>query len=464
MPPQLETHLELLMEPKLLDGLNRTFLTHGLQVALVLPQGQLHCPPLESCQGSGACLIPPSGDVSPGPCSCGRVVTWSQLSITQGPIGSLAELRHPDCTLPNITHLACDLVCREASLRYELQSTLEELISKYEELTVVYDSAEAIVSITDLEGVGQRITDQAADILDVDHASLMLLEGNQLVVKAARGTRTDLVGRVLEVGQEGQEISGYVAREGKPVLIEDLAIDPVFGRNFNRESDMARSLVSVPLKIKDRVLGVLNVNHKRSGEPFNSGDLKLLMALASLAAISVENARTYQNAITDRLTSLYNYGYFREQLDKAVLQARELESTLCLLMFDIDHFKNFNDVNGHALANVALVGVASLCLLNSRQKGDRVPDLVARYGGEEFMVMLSGITKEGARQTAERIRKRVENFKFEGGENQPMGKVTISIGVACYPEDATTADEMINQADQALYRAKRGGRNNVQLA
>jgi len=209
---------------------------------------------------------------------------------------------------------------------------------------------------------------------------------------------------------------------------------------------------------------VLNVNHKRSGQPFNSGDLKLLMALGSLAAISIQNARTYQNAITDRLTNLYNYGYFREQLDRYLNDARQENGCVSLIMFDIDHFKNFNDRNGHDVANVALVGVASLCIKNSRQQGDRVPDLVARYGGEEFMILLKNVPKSDAYHSAERIRQLVESTRFEGGENQPMGKVTISLGVAQFPEDAENAEELINQADQALYRAKRGGRNNVQLA
>ena len=93
-----------------------------------------------------------------------------------------------------------------------------------------------------------------------------------------------------------------------------------------------------------------------------------------------------------------------------------------------------------------------------------MPDLVARYGGEEFMILLKNVPKSDAYITAERIRQQVESTRFEGGENQPMGKVTISMGVAQFPEDADNAEELINQADQALYRAKRGGRNNVQLA
>lgn len=469
MPPQVDTHLPLLLEPRLLDGINRALLGFECQFCFLLGDGSVYYSPMDtSASFQNLDWLSRKEPKSPE----GLLVTYQDLSIPQGDLGQLVQIRSSKSQAPDLGAVAADLICKEASLRFELQSTLEELVAKYEELTVVYDSAETVVSITDLDGVSQKILDQAADILDVDHASLMLIEGSNMVIKASRGSRSDMVGRLFPIpglNDEGldephRHISGYVAREGKPVLIEDLTKDPVFGRNFNRDSDHARSLVSVPIKIKDRVLGILNVNHKRSGEPFNSGDLKLLMALASLAAISIENARTYQNAITDRLTSLYNYGYFREQLDKALQQAREGSSTLCLIMFDIDHFKNFNDVNGHELANVALVGVSSLCLTSSRQKGDRVPDLVARYGGEEFMIMLAGVSKESARQTAERIRHKVETAHFEGGQNQPMGKVTISMGVAIYPEDAQTPEELINAADQALYQAKRSGRNNVKLA
>ncbi|MBX3169702.1 MAG: sensor domain-containing diguanylate cyclase [Candidatus Eremiobacteraeota bacterium] len=459
MPPQVETHLELLLEPTLLDGLNQSFANLGVGWVVRQMDGQLYSPwPTHIAGQEWLAQIPLlSGSHR-----------WAEgeavqklVEIAAGPLAWVCELRNSQSSAPSLIDHAADLLKRESSLRYELQSTLEELISKYEELTVVYDSAETIVSITDLDGMAQRILDEAADLLDVDHASLMLVEKDRLVVKAARGARKDLVNSSLPL--DADQISGHVAREGKPVLVEDLATDSTFGRG-SREEDAARSLCSVPLQVRGSVLGVLNVNHKRSGDPFNSGDLKLLMALGSLAAISIQNARTYQNAITDRLTNLYNYGYFREQLERFLETARQEESTVSMIMFDIDHFKNFNDVNGHDLANVALVGVASLCVANSRQQGDRMPDLVARYGGEEFMILLQGISKTDAYLTAERIRKQVESTHYEGGQNQPMGKLTISMGVANFPEDAENSEALIKQADQALYKAKRAGRNNVQLA
>ncbi|MCE7869338.1 sensor domain-containing diguanylate cyclase [bacterium CPR1] len=423
-----------------------------------LAEGFLPCPgPIQSC-----CPTPPPGEAPLTPCAHGYTRACWPLAVPGGVAGYLWQLRAPGSSGPDLGLAVADLLTREARSRFELESTIKELLTKYEELTVLYDSASTITTVLDLDEACERILDLAAEILDVDHASLMLVDetGEFLDVKAARGTRSDAVGKVRV--PLGEEISGLVAREGKAILVEDIETHPVFQRMAR--TDGTRSLLSVPLKVKDKILGVLNVNNKNDGTPFHSGDQKLLMALADMAAISIENARTYRNAITDRLTRLYNYGYFKEQLEKKVADFGSHDLSLSLLMFDIDHFKNFNDKNGHELANVALVGVANICVRHSRQKGDRIPDLVARYGGEEFMILLEGVGKEQAAATAERIRKLVEDQHFEGGHNQPLGKLTISMGVAGFPEDATSADELVNRADQALYKAKHAGRNNVQLA
>lgn len=439
------TSLDFLVESDTLDAFNQGFASFGLRFWLADAEQR----PLEGDRDDveGARYLP--------------------LEVAGQPVGYLAVSGQPGQASPEQQEQLITMVMsrleKEAGLRYELQNTLEELISKYEELTVLYESAETVATVMNLEEVSRRILDQAAEILEVDHASLMLLndDSTELEVVAARGLRSDAAGKVRV--QLGEGISGSVAETGQAILIEDLSSHPVYSRDARAQQEWT-SLISVPLKVRDRVLGVLNVNNKKSGAPFTSGDLKMLMALAQLAAISIQNARTYQNAITDRLTSLYNYGYFREQLDRTIEQCREHNETLSLLMFDIDHFKNFNDVNGHELGNVALVGVASLCMVNSRQAGDRVPDLVARYGGEEFMILLRGVTTARAMEVAERVRVRVESEHFPGGENQPFGKVTISIGVACFPEHAETGDELINKADEALYEAKRGGRNRVCIA
>lgn len=384
------------------------------------------------------------------------------IRVSNGLAGHLVEQRPPGSQAPDLFEALRGLLADGAQTRLDLESTVAELVEKYELLSVLYDSAATIVSISSLEEVSQRILDEAARTLGVDHASLMLVEeaGKTLRVAAARGPHSHSVGKGRLALGEG--IAGHVAQQGKPLLIEELSTHPL-ARKATPEEDRSGSLISVPLKVQDRILGVLNVN-KVQGDPFRTGDLKLLCALADLASLSIENARTYQNAITDRLTRLYNYGYFKEQLEASLDAARQTGSPLSVLMFDIDHFKNFNDKNGHELGNVVLVGVAGICLANCRQGTDRVPDLVARYGGEEFILMLSGVCRDDAFLMAERIRRLVQDESFEGGQNQPGGRVTVSMGIASYPDDAATSDALINRADEALYRAKRSGRNNVQLA
>ncbi len=450
----MTTTLVLLPDPGLLEPFN-TSLT-GAGFVLTDPEGKTFRSAPNPCGGSGdACLVGPV-------CSHGWSVRRAPITISSGLAGYLIEQRAPDSQAPDLFEAVRGLLADRAQTRLDLDSTVAELVEKYELLSVLYDSAATIVSISSLEEVSQRILDEAARTLGVEYASLMLMEesGTSLRVAAARGPRRDTVGKIHSALGEG--IAGYVAQQGKPLLIEELSTHELACR-ATREEDRPGSLLSVPLKVQDRVLGVLNVN-KATGEPFRTGDLKLLSALADLAALSIENARTYQNAITDRLTRLYNYGYFKEQLEASLDEARRTGTPLSLLMFDIDHFKNFNDKNGHELANVVLVGVATICLTNCRQGTDRVPDLVARYGGEEFIIMLRGIPRDDAFQIAERIRRLVHDEAFEGAQNQPGGRVTVSLGVASFPNNAATSDALINRADEALYRAKRSGRNNVQLA
>jgi transcriptional regulator with GAF, ATPase, and Fis domain len=175
----------------------------------------------------------------------GRVVARLQTQRGESPLDSE--------TLDNLIGLVREQTQAELMLRYELQNTLEELISKYEELTVLYESAETVATVMNLEEVCQLILEQAAEILDVAHGSLMLLndEGDTLEVVAAKGLREDTVGKVTV--PVGEEISGRVAQTGKPILIEDLSDHPEFSRPPRAEEDWT-SLISVPLRVRDRIL------------------------------------------------------------------------------------------------------------------------------------------------------------------------------------------------------------------
>ncbi|MBK9579989.1 MAG: GGDEF domain-containing protein [Fibrobacteres bacterium] len=201
----------------------------------------------------------------------------------------------------------------------------------------------------------------------------------------------------------------------------------------------------------------------RRAEAFHPSEKEVLQtALSSFgqaltrlrAAIELEKLAT-----RDGLTGLLNHRTFQSSFRRELLKARRTNSKVALLLTDVDFFKKVNDAHGHPAGDAVLRSVATT--LGGQLRED--VDIVARYGGEEFVCVLVGTTEAGALETAERIRKAVEESGTDIGEPQPK-KVTISLGVAIFPDDGGTAEELIERTDQALYRAKHGGRNRVERA
>jgi diguanylate cyclase (GGDEF)-like protein len=180
--------------------------------------------------------------------------------------------------------------------------------------------------------------------------------------------------------------------------------------------------------------------------------------IARFAAISIENANLFRQATTDRMTGLYSHYFFEKTLEEEMERARRYKSTFSLVMFDIDHFKKFNDTYGHVQGDVIIKEIARLLTQSVRQV-----DFPARYGGEEFAVILPSVDAKGALVVAERLRKRVEKHDFPG-DHGPL-YVTISVGVAEFDPEATyAASEIVREADKALYQSKERGRNRVTTA
>jgi diguanylate cyclase (GGDEF)-like protein len=167
-------------------------------------------------------------------------------------------------------------------------------------------------------------------------------------------------------------------------------------------------------------------------------------------------SRTHHKAITDPLTGLYNYGFFRERLALELERAQLTGDPLALAMFDIDHFKHYNDSHGHQEGNRVLQKVAELL----RQTGRR-GDVVARYGGEEFVALLYGANASDAWRFAESFRQAVGMHGFPGEETQPLGRLSVSSGVATFPIDAQDDITLVKVADSRLYQAKEQGRNRI---
>jgi diguanylate cyclase (GGDEF)-like protein len=166
--------------------------------------------------------------------------------------------------------------------------------------------------------------------------------------------------------------------------------------------------------------------------------------------------RTRESAYTDHLTGLRNYRFFVEQLNHEVLRADQYDYPLSLIMLDVDHFKHFNDRNGHEAGNEILQRIGGIIRGTLRKV-----DVGARYGGEEFAIVLPSTPKTGAHLAAERLRVAIETHDFPHAAHQPLGKLTASLGVATYPADARIATEFVEQTDRALYLAKANGRNRV---
>jgi diguanylate cyclase (GGDEF)-like protein len=165
-------------------------------------------------------------------------------------------------------------------------------------------------------------------------------------------------------------------------------------------------------------------------------------------------SRTHHKAITDPLTGLYNYGFFRERLALELERAQLTGDPVALAMFDLDHFKRYNDSHGHQEGNRVLQKVAEL-LRDTGRRGD----VLARYGGEEFVALLYGATAPDVWRFAESFRTAVAAHGFAGEADQPLGRMSVSGGIATFPFDAQDDIGLVKVADTRLYQAKEKGRN-----
>ena len=216
--------------------------------------------------------------------------------------------------------------------------------------------------------------------------------------------------------------------------------------------------VSVPLKAKDRAIGVILADNAYTKEPITKDDIRLLTMFANQAGMAIENASLYEKTVilsqTDSLTRLWNHGYFHYKLGELLEKAKKENLHLSLIILDLDNFKIYNDELGHQIGDEILIKISQIIRESSRKD-----DFACRYGGEEFTIILPRTTKQEAYIIAERLRERIEKFPFKQEDILPEKRLTVSLGIASFPEDGTTKQDLITCADKRLYEAKSLGKN-----
>ncbi|HWR37230.1 MAG TPA: sensor domain-containing diguanylate cyclase [Clostridia bacterium] len=331
-----------------------------------------------------------------------------------------------------------------------------------QQLGIFHDVAKALTSSLNLDSILQTIMEKMAAYFRPDTWSLLMVdeERDELYFAIAVGDASDTLKTVRL--KMGEGIAGWVAKHDEAVIVPDVYTDPRFAKRIDEMTKwQTSSIICIPLSSKHRVLGVIqlvNVDMKGFGE----NELLLLQTLADYAAIAIDNARSVEKiqelTITDDCTGLYNARHLYKTLESEVYRSARFGYEFTILFLDLDRFKQVNDTHGH------LVGSKLLAEIGYAIKSHlRLIDYAFRYGGDEFVVLLPQTGKESALVVARRLRDVLRNtfFLAEDGLNL---NVRASMGVATYPEDAKTAHEIIQQADEMMYAVKNSTRDNISVA
>jgi two-component system, cell cycle response regulator len=319
------------------------------------------------------------------------------------------------------------------------------------QLEAINDIAQQSTAVLDLEQLASRVCCLIQHAFQVSHVSLLLREEGDLVLRAHHGTLTPQI-------TDGGRFSTSREPWSQILVTGSTLIEKEFTGSECRYLAESASRMCIPLVSFGQTLGVLVLDSNKPNA-FRETELRSLESVADICATSIQNAhyveRVKQLAYLDGLTGIFNRRFFELRIMEEIERARRYGNGMAVIMADIDHFKLLNDEFGHLLGDEVLRQVSSLFHQQLRKI-----DVVCRYGGEEFGIVLTQTSVQHALSVAEKLRKVVETWQFPGVPRT----VTISAGVAAYPEHGTTRDELVRAADNGLYSAKQNGRNKVAAA
>ncbi|HBR17770.1 MAG: hypothetical protein A3G39_01915 [Deltaproteobacteria bacterium RIFCSPLOWO2_12_FULL_43_16] len=343
-------------------------------------------------------------------------------------------------------------------------SILRRMKTETNEFTVFYNLSKKLGSTLHLDEILDIALHSSKEIVDYDFAAFILKEGSkELRVASAKGLKA--AEALNKIFKSEESVAGLAMKNAKPLTFSDFQEGKRDVQIFPGIFLPIRALICLPLLLKDDIIGAFIMASKREIF-FSPYETRIFEVIASHTAIAISNAGAYlqmeKMATTDGLTGLFNHRYFQNKLSKEIDRADRYKERLSLLLVDIDHFKRVNDTYGHPAGDKILKGVSKILA-----SAVRTVDIAARHGGEEFAVVLVNVSGRGALDTAERIRRIIEDSEFEIGS--AFIKITVSIGIAVFPDDMTSANYdssqrfLISKADSALYLAKREGRNRTYL-
>ena len=328
-----------------------------------------------------------------------------------------------------------------------LYSQEQRKAAQLEAINLIARQTTAVLEIDELLG---KVCTFLLQAFPVDHVAVLLLEDDNLVFRAHRGslTPTFKLGSVLP---HGSGLCREALRSGQPIVENDVSASSQYMAGFVE----TRSELCIPLLSFGQMVGVLCLESAKL-KAFDSGDVPPLESVADICANAIQNAHYFERvrhmAYVDGLTGVFNRRYFEIRIEEEIERANRYSGAVSLIMIDIDHFKRLNDEFGHLMGDDVLRQISTIFTQNLRKI-----DIACRYGGEEFAIIVPETTGEDAFSVAEKLRKAIQNNVFPGVPRP----VTIAAGVATCPANGGSRDDLVKAADEALYAAKQAGRNTV---